>query len=173
MPRQRKRPRARGRPRSYSAPAVLRSPHKKRRKQWSNESMLLAMEAVNNGTPVQYAARLHGVPRSTLRDRMSGRVEHGRKPGPSPYLSNAEEKELAAFVTDVAKAGYGKSRHEIKRIAEDCAMDKGVLKKRKISDGWYRRFMERRPELSLRRGDATANVRMDCLHPETIKNYTL
>ena len=52
--------------------------------------MLLAMEAVNNGTPIQCAARLHGVPRSTLRNRISGRVEHGRKPGPSPYLSNAE-----------------------------------------------------------------------------------
>ena len=80
--------------------------------------MLLAMEAVKNGMPIQGAAKLHSVPRSTLRDHTSGRVQHGRKPGPSPYLSNAEEKELSSFVTDVAKAGYGKSRREIKQIAE-------------------------------------------------------
>ena len=72
----------RGRPRSKSAPAVLSSPHKKKRKQWSDESMLLAMEAVKNGTPIQRAAKLHGVPRTTLHDRTSGRVQHGRKPGP-------------------------------------------------------------------------------------------
>ena len=121
--------RPRGRPRSQSAPAVLHSPHKKKRKQWSNESMLLAMEAVKNGTPIQRATRLHGVPRTTLRDRASGRVKHGKKPGPTPYLSVVEGKELASFITDVAKAGYGKSRQEIKRIAEDVASDKGVVKK--------------------------------------------
>ena len=119
------------------------------------------MEAVKNGTPIQRAARLHGVPRTTLRDRTSGRVKHGKKPGSTPYPSIVEEKELASFITDVAKAGYGKSRQEIKRITEDVASDKGVLKKRKISDGWYRRFIGRQPELSLRRGDATANVRTD------------
>ena len=64
--------------------------------------MLLAMEAVKNGTPVQRAAKLHGVP---LRDRISGQVQHGRKPGSSPYLSNAEEKELATFISEVSKAG--------------------------------------------------------------------
>ena len=33
-------PRKQGRPRLKSAPAVLRSPIKKKRKQWSNESMI-------------------------------------------------------------------------------------------------------------------------------------
>ena len=68
----------------------------------------------------------------------------------------------------MAKAGYGKSRRE---IAEDVASEKGVLKKINISDGWYRRFMARQPELSLRRGNATANVRMNCLNPEAMKKY--
>ena len=89
--------------------------------------MLRALEAVKDGEPVQRAAEIFGVPRSSLRDRTSGKVKHGRKPGPSPYLSNVEEKELANFVTDVAKAGYGKSRKEIKLIAEDVANEKGVL----------------------------------------------
>ena len=38
------------------------------------------------------------------------------------------------------------------------AQDKGVLKKFKVTNGWFRRFLERQPTLSLRKGDATANV---------------
>ena len=36
------------------------------------------------------AAKDHGVPPSTLKDQLAGRVLHGSNPGPSPYLS-AEE----------------------------------------------------------------------------------
>ena len=45
-------------------------------------------------------------------------MKHGTNPGPVPYLTNAEEVELAGFLVDVAKAGYGKSRRDIKWIAE-------------------------------------------------------
>ena len=54
------------------------------------------------------------MPRSTLNDRISGRVVHGTKPEPSPYLAAAEEKELSHFLIDTAKAGYGKTRKEVK-----------------------------------------------------------
>ena len=97
----------RGRPRSKSAPAVLHSPKKgQKREQCSNESMVSALEAVKDGKPVKRAATVYGMPHSTLRDQVSGNVKHGTKPGPSPYLSNAEETELANFLIDVAKAVY-------------------------------------------------------------------
>ena len=86
-------------------------------------------------------------------------------------MSKAEETELSDFVVDVAKAGYRKSRKQIIAIAENVAKDKGVLKKDKVSYGWYHRFMERQPDLSLRKGDATANVCMDCLNEETMQTY--
>ena len=61
---------------------------------------------------------------------------------------------------DVSKAGYGKSRRDIKWMAESVVHEK-VLKHMKISDGWYRRFMKRQSHLSLKKADPTANVRMD------------
>ena len=64
----------RGRPRSRSAPALLRSPKKtKKRKQGAEESMQAALGAVKSGVSVLQVAREHGVPRQTLRDRVSGR----------------------------------------------------------------------------------------------------
>ena len=129
-----------GRPRSVSAPAILRSPKKaKKRKQWSNEAMEAALEAVKSGSiSVLRAAREHGVPRQTLRDRVNGKVVHGTNPGPKPFLSSAEEKELSNFLLDVAKAGYGKSRKQVRNLAEAVAYDKGWLTAdKKLSDGWF------------------------------------
>ena len=98
--------------------------------------MLAAIMSVRDGTAVYRAAKLHGVPRSTLHDRMSGKVKHGTNPGPKPYLTKAEETELSKFLVDVAKAGYRKSRKQVIAIAENVAKDKGVLKKgEKISEG--------------------------------------
>ena len=134
--------------------------------------MRLAIEAVKSGSTILRAATLHGVPRQTLQDRISGKVVHGINPGPKPYLSSVEEKDLAGFLIDSAKVGYGKSRDQVKSIAACGARDKGLLKPDKVmSNGWYYRFMSRQGDLTLRRGDPTANVRMDCLNEEIMEDY--
>ena len=87
--------------------------------------MLAALDAVKCDASVLRAARQHGVPRQTLRDRVSGRVTHSTKPGPKLYLSSVEEKELGSFLVDVAKAGYGKSRsHRSKDLLKQLLMTK-------------------------------------------------
>ena len=57
--------------------------------------MLGALDAVKCGISVLRAARQHGVPRQTFRNRVSGQVTHGTKPGPKLYLSSVEEKEAS------------------------------------------------------------------------------
>ena len=49
--------------------------------------------------------------------------------------------------------------------------EKGVLKASRISDGWWRRFLARNPSISLRSGDATANVRMEAVNERNITAY--
>lgn len=56
-------------------------------------------------------------------------------------------------------------------IAESVANDKGVLKETRISEGWWRRFLECQPKLTLRRGDATAYVQMNAINKETLDQY--
>ncbi len=56
--------------------------------------MLEAMKAVQNGVmSANRAAVEYGVPKTTLKDRLSGRVVHGSNPGPKPYLSAVEEQD--------------------------------------------------------------------------------
>ena len=104
----RQHPRGRGQPRSRSRSAltVIVSEVAKKHKQWTDEAMLSAMAAVKNGMSVSRAAKTHGVPRTTLHDRINGRVAHGIKSGPPPYLSPNKEKEFSIFIEQTAKVGY-------------------------------------------------------------------
>ena len=56
----------------------------------------------HNGLSGNRAADLHGVPRSMLKDRLSGYVKHGTNPGPKPYLTVEEEAELTSHLLQAA-----------------------------------------------------------------------
>ena len=99
-------------------------------------------------------------------------MQHGVKPGPKPYLNEVEEKDLAGFLEVMSSIGYGKTRKQIKAVAETVAREKGMLQKERISDGWFRRFLERQPQLTLRNGDRTAFVRMSAMqNNEALDSY--
>ena len=56
------------------------------------------MEAVKSGElRVNQAAKEFGVPTTTLKDRISGRVKHGRNPGPDPYLTTEKKAAWVVF----------------------------------------------------------------------------
>lgn len=57
-----------------------------KRKQWTNVQMENAIKSVLDSTAISIssAARDHGIPVTTLKDRLSGRVQHGTNPGPVP-----------------------------------------------------------------------------------------
>ena len=61
---------------SRSVPVVIHLPAKKtKRKQWSDSHMVAAMNGVKHGDiGVNEAATAHGVPKTTLKVRLSGRV---------------------------------------------------------------------------------------------------
>ena len=93
---------------------------------WSDEAMVGAMKAVQDGSMgLNRAALEFGVPRTTLKDRIAGRVIHGTKSGPRPYLTHEEEKELVDFLVTCSKMGYGKTRGEVLKIVEAAMEKKG------------------------------------------------
>ena len=57
--------------------------------------MKAAMKAVEKGSSINKAALDQDVPKTTLKGHLSGRVEHGVKPGRRPYLERSEETQLA------------------------------------------------------------------------------
>jgi len=131
-----------------------------------------AIECARSGAAsANKAAEMYGIPKSTLKDRLSGRVQPGSRPGPHPYLMPSEEAELASHLIEAAAIGVGKTRSDVMRIAQEVAEAKIVLKQTRISSGWWRRFLERNPALRLRAGDATAGVRIDAINEESMRGY--
>ena len=56
------------------------------------------------------AADVYGVPKPTLKDRLSSHVVHGVMPGPRPCLGECEKMELAENLKDFTEIGLGKTR---------------------------------------------------------------
>ena len=82
-------------------------------KDWTESKLQRAFWSVQNGLSIRRAAEAHGVPRSTLQDRISGRVPFGVKSGPPKYLSDEEEAELVCFLSGCVAVGYAKSKQEV------------------------------------------------------------
>lgn len=80
---------------------------------------------------------------------LSGRVKYGTKPGPRPYLNNQEECALADYLIKAAKIGYGKTRKEVKSIAERVTEEKHCLHGTQVTDGWWTKFLQKRASVIL------------------------
>lgn len=56
------------------------------------QSAIAAVE--QRGESIRCATEQYGIPHSTLHNHISGKVDHGSKPGRDPYLSFEEEEEV-------------------------------------------------------------------------------
>ena len=57
--------------------------------------MIGAMKVVSEGMGVNRAVlQYNGIPKTTLKDRIGGKVQHGCKAGKAPLLTHDEEQEL-------------------------------------------------------------------------------
>ena len=134
--------------------------------------MLGAMKAVEAGEMGRNRAALEfGVPPSTLKDRLAGRVKHGTKPGPTPYLNPEEEKELVEFLVNCSKMGYGKTRGQVLKTVEVIAKEKEMKFEGSVTDGWWRHFLKRWPNLALRKGDPYSHARIQMTSRDVFEKY--
>ena len=149
----------------------LKKKYRKKYRKWNEESMLGAMRAVTEGMGINRAAVEFGLPKSTLKDRISGRVEHGTNPGRVPYLSASEEQELVNYIITCADIGYPKRRHDVLSIVCKTLEEKNGAPVKFNGKGWWLRFMQRWPKLALRRGDPLAQPRANAVNAANIKQY--
>lgn len=136
-------------------------PRSKKSLQWEENNMIAAIESVRGGgKSIREAAAEFNVPKSTLGDRVKGRVVHGAKNGPKTLLTKEDEEKLAAYLIDVSKKGYGKSKEIIIFMATQMAVKRGKeVKGGILSEKWWRGFLKRNPAISLRASQNFGQVR--------------
>ena len=148
---------------------------KVKRKQWQDSDMKAAMEELREGKGTPSAvSRKYNVPRRTLTDRMNGRVQHGRKPGPPTVLSKVEEDALVSYLVYMAKQGFPLTPKMTTAYAWAISIKTGKsdrFPENGPSRNWFTRFRKRHPELCLRKMDNLERTRAECLSPEVISNY--
>ena len=139
--------------------------------QWEQESLDAAVAAVEvDGVSIRRAAMLYSVPKSTLYDHVSGRVDRQAKPGPKPYLSLAEEEELVNFLLKCARIGYPHTRQQIIGIVQQ-ALAKKFDQPPSVTNGWWERFVNRHVNLSLRTPAPLSFIRAMAMDRECLDQY--
>lgn len=124
---------------------------------------------VTIGTTLAKASELYGVPKSTLYDRVSGKVQHGARPGAAPYLNALEEEELETFLIRCADIGYPRTVDQVLALVQQMLDFKG--RKQTVTAGWWRRFKERHPNVVLRSAASLSLVRSMATDIELLARY--
>ena len=127
------------------------------------------MTAVENGMSLRRAAEMFGVPKSSLHDRTSGKIQHGARPGPPSYLTLEQEGELVNFLIRCADIGYPHTVAQVIALVQLIVDQKGI--KRSVTHGWWQRFCERHKEISLCTAVPLAIARAKATNHETIGRY--
>ncbi|KAL4227932.1 hypothetical protein ACF0H5_013371 [Mactra antiquata] len=118
----------------------------KRYKKYSAKNLDLAYKAViEKGLPVYRAARKHGVPGQTLRDRVKGIVDHeNAKQGGHTFFSQKEELIIVEHVKTMAELGYGFTHTQLKHVGGKIAYEHGKKENSKpLSNCWLYGFLKR------------------------------
>ena len=94
------------------------------------------------------AAEEYDVPKSTLHDRLVGKVMVGGRSGLPRYLTDEEEVELEEFLAGCASVGFARSWQQVMELVQEVVNRKG--RDVRVSHGWWESFRHRHPTLTLR-----------------------
>lgn len=140
---------------------------------WSEEQMKLAIQEVLDGKKgYKLASRVYNVPQSTLERK----VNQARKNensiqnvkvalGPiSTVFSEEEEQILVAYLKEMEGRLFGLSTSELQKLAYELAVRNNKQhkfndQKEKAGKDWLRGFLNRHPDLSLRKPENTSAAR--------------
>ena len=139
-------------------------------KVWDETKMASALTAITKeGMTVRQAATHFRLPKSTLGDRVSGRVVTGTTSGPATYLDQEEEEELVKFLLRCSEIGYAKSRKQV------LSLVKRLMEKKRdnalVTSGWWQSFCGRHPNLTLRAPAPLSKARAQATDPAMLTRY--
>ena len=152
----------------------------RKRVQYERSYLTRALEEYERGVfpSLREAARAWNVPASTLRDRAMGRVKADCHYGTVPVLTDEEEANIVRYLLQCAEIGVGKSKQQMKRMAysvaskrSNCKIPRSWHANQEAGEQWYRSFMKRHTELSLRKPESLSHSRAIMTNENVINNY--
>ena len=143
-------------------------------RRWTDLMMCKAHKAVVNGeATVSQASRLFKVPRTTLSDRVHGKIPLGVKAGRPPVLGEENEKALVRYITYMAEHRYPVTKKQVIGLAWAISLEKNkeCFLKHGPTNKWWRCFRQRHKDLTMRKPENIDAGRFKNATPEVIDSY--
>ncbi|XP_065053905.1 uncharacterized protein LOC135682792 [Rhopilema esculentum] len=111
---------------------------------WTSQDMISAMLLVKQGMSITKAAQSLNIPRTTLRDRVTGKVRSAKRAVTTSALSAQDERALIDYYKIMRKQGYGKAKDMIMYMAGKTVKKNGNVSGEPFpSTKWWQSFCAR------------------------------
>lgn len=147
---------------------------RKKKKKWTEDAMERALVEVKSGRcTVRQAAKEFGVPKSSLGDRVSGRVAPGSRSGPAQLITTAEEELLVEFSLYMSKHGFPLTKQQLVSFAST------IYKRQhrrvafsKLGQTWWLNFRKRQEKnITIQPADSVVRGRTMCVRKEAVDQF--
>lgn len=128
---------------------------------------------MEEGIPVERAAKRYNVPITTLKDRVRGKVDiDTTRSGPRTVFTQTQEAYLARHLIVMGEVGFGYSRQETLNLASDYAFHLGTRDRaHPLGYDWFYGFMSRWPDLKVVKPRSLEAARAKSATQNVIHNY--
>lgn len=131
-------------------------PPKKEFFKYSEESLLHAVQEINEGAKIRETARKYGIPHSKLINKIKLRSPIVRKMGPPSILTPHEEELLCRWINAMAKKGFPINKQNLMHTVHDIVSKDNrptVFKDNLPGRTWFESFLKRHPNISQRHSE--------------------
>nr|CAI5844560.1 unnamed protein product [Callosobruchus analis] len=141
---------------------------------YTEETLQKALELIRtNSTTISEASRRYGIPKSTLSNKLTGKVPQIRKMGPDTVLSIEEEYKLEKWILSKALLGFPMHPDEVKDSVQKVL--KETKRENPFTDDrpgkkWLQLFLRRHPNITQRNTEIISKARASVTE-ENIRNW--
>lgn len=173
----------------YLQIALLQMPRKitgkPERRLWTADKMTQAVTAVKHGMSRNQAARVHGIPKRTLRRYLEKQSETAGKPEQvklnplgsfKPVFTVEQEQQLVNYAIEMGESFYGLSAREMRSLAFQMAQKNGIphpfdAELKLAGPDWMKGFLQRHPALTMRAPENTSLARARGFNRESVGKF--
>nr|CAI5845544.1 unnamed protein product [Callosobruchus analis] len=141
-------------------------------KEYDKSNDRAVKDVINKVESYRSAEKKYGIPKSTIEFRIK-HPGHKDTCGPSPVLSDEEEKILVNWIIDTASKGFPKKANDLKSSVQKFLNDhprNNPFKNNRPGDGWVKAFLKRHREISERTSESVSSASA-CVSEKDIRQW--
>ncbi|EGU86287.1 hypothetical protein FOXB_03195 [Fusarium oxysporum f. sp. conglutinans Fo5176] len=127
------------------------------------------LDVTDNGLSQNQSAQKHGMPQTTLSDRLRGLPSKCEVTQPAQLLSKSHESRLVTWILRQEALGYAPSHSQVRATVTALLRQQG--RERHIGVHWLARFMKRHPPIKKKIGKRQEASRFNSFTPTAVNWY--